>query len=70
MDEKRIITATLADIYLQQGHLEKALEIYERLVRREPDNEFYKKRCNALKKELKEKYNTYSLKKILMKKIW
>ncbi|HOJ71448.1 MAG TPA: tetratricopeptide repeat protein [Syntrophorhabdaceae bacterium] len=70
MDDKRIITATLADIYLQQGHLEKALEIYEKLVRKEPDNDFYKKRCHALRKELKEKYNTGSLRKILMKKIW
>ncbi|HOV89870.1 MAG TPA: tetratricopeptide repeat protein [Syntrophorhabdaceae bacterium] len=70
MDDKRIITATLADIYLEQGHLEKALEIYEKLVRKEPDNEFYKKRCNVLKKELKEKYNTHSIRKILMKKIW
>lgn len=69
-NERKIITATLADIYLQQGYLEKAIEIYEKLTKRYPDNEFYRKRCAALKKELKEKQKPAILKKILTKKIW
>jgi len=69
-NERRIITATLADIYLQQGYLEKAVEIYEKLSKNEPDNDFYRKRWAALKKELKEKQKPAIFKKILTKKIW
>lgn len=70
MDELKIITPTLANIYLEQGHIEKAIEIYEKLSKREPENDFYRKRCAALKKELKERHKTYSFKKILHKKLW
>ncbi len=69
-NERKIITATLADIYLQQGYLEKAIEIYEKLSKKEPDNDFYRKRCAALKKELKEKQKPTIFKKILTKKVW
>ncbi|MCX7965181.1 MAG: tetratricopeptide repeat protein [Syntrophorhabdaceae bacterium] len=69
-NENKIITATLADIYLQQGYIEKALEIYEKLVKKDPDNDFYRKRCAALKKELKERQRPGIFKKILTKKIW
>lgn len=69
-NERKIITATLADIYLQQGYLEKAIEIYEKLAKAHPENDFYKKRCNALKNELKEKQKPGIFKKILTKKVW
>lgn len=66
----KILSATLADIYLQQGHIERAIEVYEKLFKREPENEFYRKRISALKRELKEKNKTPIFKKILTKKLW
>ncbi|MCU0606865.1 MAG: tetratricopeptide repeat protein [Candidatus Edwardsbacteria bacterium] len=41
-------TPTLADIYAQQGHFEKAIEIYQSLVRDNPDNGEYKSRLDEL----------------------
>jgi hypothetical protein len=70
MENNRIISATLADIYLEQGYLDKAIEIYERLVRKEPENNFYKQRLSSLKKDLKEKQKGSAFKRILKKKLW
>jgi hypothetical protein len=70
MDDKKIITATLADIYLDQGCVEKAIEIYEKLTKKEPENNFYKMRLASLKKELKEKQKGPSFKRIFKKKLW
>ncbi|HEY3275263.1 MAG TPA: hypothetical protein VGJ94_01480 [Syntrophorhabdaceae bacterium] len=64
------MTATLADIYLEQGCLEKAVEIYEKLAKKEPENTFYKQRLSSLKKELKEKQKGPAFKRILKKKLW
>jgi pentatricopeptide repeat protein len=66
----KILSPTLADLYLQQGHIEKAIELYERLSRREPENVFFKKRVSALKKELKERDKGQGFKRILTKKLW
>jgi pentatricopeptide repeat protein len=66
----KILSPTLADIYLQQGHIEKAIELYERLSKRDPENVFFKKRVSALKKELKERDKTQGFKRILTKKLW
>ena len=68
--KSKILSATLADVYLEQGHIEKALQLYERLAKREPENDFYKKRTAALKKELKERNNLPGFKRILKKKLW
>ena len=38
MSDEEFATATLADLYAQQGHFDKALEIYERLVQKNPDD--------------------------------
>ena len=70
MDDKKIITATLADIYLDQGCVEKAIEIYEKLTKKEPENNFYKMRLASLKKDLKEKQKGPSFKRIFKKKLW
>jgi len=69
-NKSKILSATLADVYLEQGHIEKALQLYERLAKREPENDFYKKRTAALKKELKERNNLPGFKRILKKKLW
>jgi pilus assembly protein FimV len=70
MNDDKILSATLADIYLEQGHMEKAIEIYTKLAKREPENEFYKKRVSVLKKELKEKGKSGTFRGILKKKLW
>ena len=70
MENDRIITATLANIYLEQGYLEKAIEIYEKLAKREPENNFFKQRLSSLKKDLKEKHKTSPFRKILKKRLW
>ncbi len=68
--KSKILSATLADVYLEQGHIEKALQLYERLAKREPENDFYKKRTAALKRELRERNSLPGFKRILKKKLW
>jgi hypothetical protein len=68
--KSKILSPTLADIYLEQGYMEKAIELYERLSKREPENDFYRKRIVALKKELKEHHSLPGFKRILKKKLW
>lgn len=70
MDNLNIVSPTLADIYLQQGYIEAAIDIYDKLVRNEPSNDIYRKRLKTLKKELRAKGKTTGFKKILKKKIW
>jgi len=49
----QIITKTLAELYLQQGYLQEAFEIYQRLAEKYPfDQEIQKKL-----KELKEQFH-------------
>lgn len=71
MDKPVIASVTLADIYLEQGHIERSIEIYAELVRKEPYNETYRKRLAGLKKEWKtgqRKPGTF--RKMLTKKLW
>jgi pentatricopeptide repeat protein len=68
--KSKILSPTLADIYLEQGHIEKAIELYERLLKREPENDFYRKRIVALKRELKERHSLQGFQRILKKKLW
>jgi tetratricopeptide (TPR) repeat protein len=70
MDDDRILSATLADIYLQQGYIEKAIEIYGKLAKREPKNDFYKKRLSALRKDVRGGNRFPAFKKVLKKKLW
>jgi hypothetical protein len=68
--KSKILSPTLADVYLEQGYLEKAIELYERLLKKEPENDFYRKRVVALKRELKERHSLPGFKRILQKKLW
>lgn len=43
-----VLTPTLADIYFQQGQLDLAIQIYKRLLSREPDNENLQQKLNQL----------------------
>jgi hypothetical protein len=55
MEKPVIVSITLADIYFQQGYIEQSIEIYKELMKREPHNDFYKKKLSVLKKDLKAK---------------
>ena len=47
-----VLTPTLADIYFQQGQPQLAVEIYERLLRKDPDNERIRRRIDEIKKHI------------------
>ena len=49
----RVITKTLGEVYLQQGHLQKAYEIFKVLSEKDPSDMEIQKRL----KELREKLN-------------
>ena len=68
MDKSGIVSATLAEIYLEQGYLEKAIAIYDQLLLREPDNVAYKAKLASLKKTFKEKNKTSLFKRVLRNK--
>jgi hypothetical protein len=70
MNDLKILSSTLADIYLQQGYIEKAVEIYERLARKDPRNTFYRQRLESIKSDLKSKQQVPAFKRLLNKKLW
>ncbi len=43
-----VLTPTLADIYFQQGQYDLAIQIYRRLLSRDPDNETLQQKLNQL----------------------
>lgn len=49
---EQIITKTLAEIYLQQGHLEKAYEIFKTLLEKNPSDLEIQKRLKELNEKL------------------
>jgi hypothetical protein len=55
MEKPGIVSVTLADIYFQQGCIEQSMEIYKELMKKEPYNDFYKKKLSEMKKESKVK---------------
>lgn len=61
-------SATLAEIYLEQGYIDMAVKIYAELVRREPANKTYAGRLSFLKKQLKTDEKKGVLKNF--KKLW
>ncbi len=44
-----ILTKTLAEIYLKQGHLKEAYEIYQALSKKDPNDQEIQKRLNELR---------------------
>ena len=49
-------TRTLADIYMEQGVYNKALEIYADLAKKDPNNAEIKSRLNEIEKLCREKF--------------
>jgi tetratricopeptide (TPR) repeat protein len=54
MEKNGIVSATLAEIYLEQGYPEKAIAIYSQLLLKDPGNVTYKAKLASIKKTLKE----------------
>jgi hypothetical protein len=48
----RIITKTLGEIYLQQGHLEEAYGVYKALAEKDPFDPEIQKRVKELREKL------------------
>jgi len=48
----RLTTKTLAEIYLQQGHLQEAYEIYESLAEKDPFDAEIQNRLDELREKL------------------
>ena len=48
----RMVTKTMAELYLQQGHLQEAYEIYRALAEKDPFDPEIQGRVNELKEKL------------------
>lgn len=46
-----IVTPTIAELYLSQGFAEKALELYQKLLIRQPDRTEWRERIHSIQKE-------------------
>jgi len=68
MEKNGIVSATLAEIYLEQGYPEKAIAIYDQLLQKDPGNVTYKAKLASIKKTLKEKNKSFLFKRILRNK--
>ncbi|MBL7092971.1 hypothetical protein ISS22_03255 [candidate division KSB1 bacterium] len=52
--KEKIVTPTLGEIYTAQHQYSKAINVYEMLLKKEPDNEIYKQKIEYLNKKLEE----------------
>jgi pentatricopeptide repeat protein len=50
-EKLRILSSTLAEIYVRQGHFGKAREIYEKLLSKDCGNSFYSSRLVLLSQD-------------------
>ena len=53
-DEARIATETLAELYLKADNIEKAYEIYQRLLEQNPSSGKFKEKVRELELRLRE----------------
>jgi predicted Zn-dependent protease len=60
-----IRTDTLAEIYIKQGKLDRALSIYREILTREPENTALREKYEGLQKRVAEEQKVVSQKKIL-----
>jgi tetratricopeptide (TPR) repeat protein len=58
-------TDTLAEIYIKQGHPDRALLVYQEILAREPENSAVREKVDALKKQLEGDRKVASQKKVL-----
>jgi len=55
--KEKIVTPTLGEIYTAQHQYAKAINVYEILLKKEPDNEYYKQKIEYLNKKIEESEN-------------
>jgi pentatricopeptide repeat protein len=67
-DKLKILSSTLADIYMRQGHFDKARDVYEKLLSKDHSNGLYKSRLMLLSKESPETKKLKIL-SVLLKKV-
>jgi pentatricopeptide repeat protein len=65
MEKLKILTSTLAEIYIRQGHLDKAKEVYEKLLSRDSENVLYKGRVSLLEHDTPERKRLRTLTRLL-----
>ncbi len=65
MEKLKILTSTLAEIYIRQGHLDKAKDVYERLLSRDSENALYKGRVSLLERDTPERKKLRALTTLL-----
>lgn len=58
-------TDTLAEIYAQQGHLDKAISIYQKILAREPENTTAREKFDVLRKQVEQKRKAMSRKRVI-----
>ena len=51
MEKLRILSSTLAELYIKQGHYDRAQDVYERLLADDTNNIFYRSRLALLRTE-------------------
>ncbi len=56
-NRERIVTPTLGEIYAAQGQFAKAINVFEMLLKKDPNNAAYKEKIEMLKKRLEENQN-------------
>ena len=54
---EKIVTPTLGEIYTSQHQYSKAISVFELLMKKDPNNEFYKQKIDYLRKKIEESQN-------------
>jgi pentatricopeptide repeat protein len=66
-EKLRILSSTLAEIYMRQGHFDKAREVYEKLILKDGENVVFRKRLSLLSEETTSTKRLKLLSRILRK---
>jgi len=66
-EKLRILSSTLAEIYMRQGHFDKAKEVYEKLLLKDGENVLYRRRLSLLSEESPDTKRLKLLSRILRK---
>lgn len=51
MEKLRILSSTLAELYIKQGLFDRALDVYEQLLANDANNIFFRSRLALLRQE-------------------